>query len=142
MNLNLSQSIHTQELSLSARYATPIHSHHCSTRLRRGVDLADGRKTITAVQAVRTSATNHEPGVTLNLVGAVEVSHGLLEEAGSLVVGGSTSVEAELSDPYLLAVERGNSLDLLLEALEDTLIVVIVLVHVGSIDGGVGAAAM
>ena len=126
--------IHVQE-----NRETPCSSHSVIPLRGASVNLTNGREAASSVELVLTSA-DHEPGVTLDLVGGVAVSHGLLEEGSGLLLGGRASVETELGDPDRLAVVVGSLLHLSLEAVNGSFLVDVVEVDVGGVNNGVRAA--
>jgi hypothetical protein len=148
---SLSQGIRTSPKIYTNRevFTTKRQNHPSHRREKEGkerlsgtsVDLANSREAIARVELVLTIA-DHEPGVTLDLVGAVEVGHGVLEEASSLLLGSRAGVKTELGDPDLLSGERSSLLNLSLEAVDGLLVVDVVEVDVGCVDDSVGAAVV
>jgi hypothetical protein len=122
-----------REHNISSSHQIPF-----TRNLVRSVDLANSAETIARVELVLARA-DHEPRVTLALVGAVEVGHGLLEEGRGLVLGRGAGVKTELGDPDWLAVLVGGLLDVGLEAVDGAVVVDVVEVDVGGLDDGVGA---
>jgi hypothetical protein len=108
------------------------------TGLVSGVDFANSTETRARVELVLTVA-NHEPRVTLDLVGSIEVGHGFLEEGCGLLLGSRAGVEAELGDPDGHTEVSSSLLDLGLEAVDSSRLVDVVEVDVGGVDDRVGA---
>lgn len=126
-----------------------IVTNTCSTRslkpgvqgLVRSVNLANLAEAVGRVELVLAGA-DHEPRVALDLVRGVHVGHGVLEEAGGLVLGSRAGVETELGDPDGLAVDLGGLLDLSLEAVNGGRLVDVVEVDVGGVHDRVGAGVV
>ena len=108
------------------------------TSLVSGIDLANSAETRARIELVLTAA-DHEPGVTLDLVRGIEISHGLLEEGRGLLLRSRAGVEAELGDPDGLAVVGSGLLDVSLEAVNGGRLVDVVEVDVGGVDNSVRA---
>ena len=117
---------------------TPCSAHSATSSRRASVNLTNGRKAGSRVELVLTSA-DHEPGVTLDLVRGVTVSHGLLEEGSGLRLGSRAGVKTKLGDPHGLAVVGSSLLNLSLEAVNGSLLVDVVEVNVSGVDDGVRA---
>jgi hypothetical protein len=95
----------------------PFLLAHQFKDLVRSVNLTNSAKAVSRVELVLTRA-DHEPRVTLDLVGRVEVGHALLEEGSGLLLGSASGVETEFGDPDGLSVESSGLLDLGLEAVD------------------------